>query len=67
MFTAVPALRNASGKLGIHLEWLCPADKNRLDPAQQAEWGSYYDHNPQVMAVGRVPQRILPRLPELSK
>lgn len=66
VFTAVPALRNASNKLGIHLEWLCAADKNRLNSGERSEWGNYYSQNPQVMAVGRVPQRELFCLPSLK-
>ena len=55
VFTIVPEIRNAFEKLGIELVQICQADRNRLDPEQQKEWGSYYDAHPQVMACN-VPQ-----------
>lgn len=55
VFTAIPGLKNAFPKLGIELIPLCHADKSRLDPVYQAEWGSYYGANPYVMA-GNVPE-----------
>lgn len=55
LFTVVPEIRNAFGRMGIELVHICQADRSRLDPEQQKEWGSYYDAQPQVMACN-VPQ-----------
>ncbi|MDH4284203.1 MAG: thermostable hemolysin [Gallionellaceae bacterium] len=55
VFTIVPEIRNAFERLGIRLVHICLADRDRLDPVQQKEWGSYYDVQPQVMACN-VPQ-----------
>ncbi len=49
VFTAVPALRNAFLRLGIHLEELAPADGKRLGPDLK-RWGSYYEQQPMVVA-----------------
>jgi hypothetical protein len=51
VFTAVPALRNSFLSLGIPLVTLAAADGARLDAAARAEWGSYYEQSPQVIAV----------------
>ncbi|MDD5301073.1 MAG: thermostable hemolysin [Gallionella sp.] len=64
VFTAVPMLRNAFLKLGMHPETLGIADKNRLPPEEQAEWGSYYAQNPKIMAVQRIERRNKPRTSE---
>lgn len=50
VFTATHALRNNLDKLGYPLLALAPASAERLDPAARAEWGSYYDSEPVVMA-----------------
>jgi len=50
LFTMAPFLRNIFRKLGIRLLHLGPADRARLGDAA-ADWGSYYDGHPQVMAV----------------
>ncbi|MFQ5487217.1 MAG: thermostable hemolysin [Gammaproteobacteria bacterium] len=50
LFTMAPFLRNTFRKLGFQLLPLGPADKARLGDAA-ADWGSYYDGRPQVMAV----------------
>lgn len=55
VFTAIPALRNSLGKLSVQLEVLGDADINRLEEADRAGWGSYYQQHPQVMAVRRLP------------
>lgn len=57
VFTAVPTLRNAFARLGIRLVELGPADSGKLSPSQRAEWGSYYDCEPLVMAA-RVSQSL---------
>lgn len=48
-FTAVPAVRNAFVKMGIPLFDLGFADRTRL-PRAAADWGTYYDHQPRVVA-----------------
>jgi hypothetical protein len=50
LFTATHALRNNLDKLGYPLLTLAPASPERLDPAARAEWGTYYDSEPMVMA-----------------
>jgi hypothetical protein len=50
VFTSVPRLRNAFGRLGLPLTRLASADAGRLPPHRQAEWGDYYRHNPAVHA-----------------
>ncbi len=47
--TAVPALRNAFGHVGIDLTALAQADGSRLGAARH-RWGSYYDRKPVVLA-----------------
>jgi len=61
VFTAVPVLRNAFIKLGMKPEILGDADKNRLPADEQTQWGSYYEHKPQVMAIRRIERRKKPR------
>ena len=51
VFSAVPALRNSFRRLGIPLVQLAPAARERLAPAERAEWGTYYDNAPVVTAV----------------
>lgn len=62
VFTAVPVLRNAFTKLNMKLEILCGASKDKLPAEEQAEWGSYYQHKPQVMAIRRIERRSKPRV-----
>jgi hypothetical protein len=50
VFTAVPALRNAFARLGIELLTLAPARVGCIPARERAQWGSYYDHRPLVMA-----------------
>jgi hypothetical protein len=57
VFTAVQIVRNALIKSDIIPISLCDADINKLPPAEQSEWGSYYEQNPQVMAVRRIDRR----------
>jgi hypothetical protein len=64
VFTAVPVLRNAFIKMGLNPIVLGDADKGRLPPEEQAEWGSYYEQKPQVMAMRRIERRNNPRTPE---
>jgi len=51
VFSAVPALRNSFRRLGIPLIQLASAARERLAPAERAEWGTYYDNAPVVTAV----------------
>jgi hypothetical protein len=51
VFSAVPSLRNNFMRLGIPLAQLASADRNRLPPGAQKEWGTYYDAAPQVTAI----------------
>lgn len=51
LFSAVPALRNNFLRLGIPMITLAPADPGRLSGNARANWGTYYDQQPQVTAV----------------
>ena len=62
VFTAVPVLRNAFIKMGMNPVILGDANKSRLPPEEQEEWGSYYTQKPQIMAVRRSERRSQPRL-----
>lgn len=48
---ALAALRNAFLRLGIPLVTLAPAPIEALPEASRAAWGSYYQNNPQVIAI----------------
>ncbi len=48
VFTAVPRLKNAFGRMGLPLAKLTEARLEQLPGGLQAEWGSYYDSNPAV-------------------
>lgn len=50
VFTGTKELRNGFRRLGLHPVMLGPADIGRLPEAERANWGSYYDNNPAVMA-----------------
>jgi hypothetical protein len=63
-FTAVPVLRNAFIKMGLNPVLLGDADKSRLPPEDQADWGSYYAQKPQVMAIRRIERHNNPRMSE---
>ncbi|MDE2118520.1 MAG: thermostable hemolysin [Betaproteobacteria bacterium] len=64
VFTAVPLLRNAFIKMKLKPVILGDADKSRLPPEEQAEWGSYYAQKPQIMAIRRIEQRGKTRIRE---
>jgi Thermostable hemolysin len=51
LFSAVPALRNNFMRLGIPMVTLGPATPERLADHVRADWGTYYDQQPQVTAV----------------
>lgn len=53
VFTAIPVLCNSLARLSMQLEVLSEARLDRIAPAERADWGSYYDKRPQVMAVRR--------------
>lgn len=61
VFTATRELRNSFRHLGLHPLRLARADPARL-PDGGASWGSYYEHDPLVMA-GRIARgiRVSPR------
>lgn len=50
VFTSVPRLRNAFGRMGLPLTLLANADRQCLPAAEREEWGSYYDCKPAVYA-----------------
>ncbi len=49
--TAHHSLQNGLIKGGRDVHALCSADKASLPIAEQANWGSYYQHLPQVVAI----------------
>lgn len=49
-FTGTRALRNAFQRMGLTLLDIAPADSLCLPEATRANWGSYYQHAPRVMA-----------------
>ncbi len=49
--TAHHSLQNGLIKGGRDVYPLFPADKSRLPLEEQAKWGSYYHHQPQVIAI----------------
>lgn len=64
VFTAVPMVRNAFIKIGLDPVILGAPDKSRLPAEEQADWGSYYEQKPQIMAVRRIERRGNQRIPE---
>lgn len=48
-FTGTASLRNGCKRLGLCPVEICGADIGRLDAAEQARWGTYYDTLPIVM------------------
>lgn len=49
-FTTTKALQNNLRKLGLELNYLCEAVPAKLDLKSRADWGRYYDTQPQVVA-----------------
>jgi hypothetical protein len=49
VFTGVPMLRNAFGRLGLEPVELSDADPACLPPGEREHWGSYYAGQPLVM------------------
>ncbi len=58
VFTGIPALRNSLIKLNMHIEKLGDANISCLPEHERPAWGSYYDENPQIMAIRRAPQAM---------
>jgi len=54
--TAHHSLQNGLVKAGRDVYALQAADPARLDPAEFASWGSYYNNSPQVVAIRGVAQ-----------
>lgn len=54
VFTGIPSLKNSLLKLNMPLEVLGKAELSALPEDERANWGSYYDEEPQVMAIRRV-------------
>jgi len=50
VFTATSALRQLMAKIGLPLTFLCEASKQSLSN-EGAEWGTYYETQPQVVAL----------------
>ena len=50
IFTAVPVLHNAFGRMGIPLLTLAAARRSQLEAGLKDDWGSYYDSSPMVYA-----------------
>lgn len=57
VFTTVQILYNSMVKQNIFPTILCNADIECLPLSERSEWGSYYQQNPQVMAVQRMERR----------
>ncbi len=49
--TVLPQLRNSFTRLGIAHHELGTAHLESLLPAERADWGNYYDHQPTVIAI----------------
>lgn len=62
VFTAIQLVRNALIKQNIFPRILCNADICCLPPEEQTEWGSYYEQQPQVMAIRRMERRRAARI-----
>ncbi|OGT16871.1 MAG: hypothetical protein A2342_07175 [Gallionellales bacterium RIFOXYB12_FULL_54_9] len=57
VFTAIQLVQNALIRQDIFPKVLCDADIHHLPPEDRAEWGSYYEQNPKVMAIRRMERR----------
>lgn len=53
VFTGITTLRNALRRLHMPVQTLGEAKLIRLPLADQAHWGTYYDQQPQIMAIAR--------------
>ena len=50
VFTATKPLRRSLGKLGFHTQVMAQANADRVAQTSSADWGSYYNNQPQVVA-----------------
>ncbi len=50
VFTATRPLLHSLRKLGFHTQVIAQAQSARIDKNSNADWGSYYDNQPQVVA-----------------
>lgn len=50
VFTATPQVQKMIHRLGVYLHTLCDADPSRLVNSNLANWGSYYETHPKVLA-----------------
>jgi hypothetical protein len=64
VFTGADTVRNVFRRLSLRPVSLCIANKAMLGKRQH-QWGSYYDHNPVVMA-GRLADGMLALAPEAT-
>lgn len=65
VFTGADTVMNVFRHLGLSPRALCPADPKLLGDARY-EWGSYYDHNPHVMA-GRIEDGLRACSPRIAR
>ena len=63
VFTAIPKLKNSFSRMGLPLAELAAANRDVLPPAEQANWGNYYDTRPRVfvgdLRIGEAPLRAV--------
>lgn len=59
VFSALPVVRNAVAKTNHEMFVLADATLEKIAPEDRADWGSYYDHHPQVIAVRLNPRKSL--------
>ncbi len=59
VFSALPVVRNAVAKTHHEMFVLADATLEKIAPEDRADWGSYYDHHPQVIAVRLNPRTHL--------
>lgn len=53
VFTGITTLRNTLRRLHMPVQMLGEAKLGRLPLADQTHWGTYYDQQPQIMAIAR--------------
>jgi hypothetical protein len=51
VFSALPVVKNAVAKMDHHMLVLADATINEIAEQDRADWGSYYAHHPQVIAL----------------
>jgi hypothetical protein len=65
VFTGADTVMNVFRHLGLAPRAVCPANAELLGDARH-DWGSYYDHNPQVMA-GRIRDGVFAAYPHAAR